>query len=42
MAAALGLAAWQCGHPARFATTAALLSELIEDRSENKLLRFQK
>ncbi len=39
---ALGLAACQRGHRARFTTTAALVSELIEARDEKKLLRFQK
>ena len=42
IALALGLAACQRGHRVRFATTAALVSELIEARDEKKLLRFQK
>jgi DNA replication protein DnaC len=42
IALALGLAACQRGHRVRFTTTAALVSELIEARDDEKLLRFQK
>jgi DNA replication protein DnaC len=42
IALALGLAACQRGHRVRFATAAALVSELIEARDEVHLQRFQK
>src|SRR6202171_1852830 len=42
IALALGLAACHLGDRVRFATAAALVSELIEARDEKKLLRFQK
>jgi len=42
VALALGLAACQRGHRVRFTTAAALVHELMEDRDEKKLLRYQK
>ncbi len=42
IALALGLAACQGGHRVRFTTASALVSELIEARDEEKLLRFQR
>ena len=42
VALGLGLAACQKGLPVRFITAATLVSELMEDRDERRLLRLQK